>query len=391
MTGVMALEEGGRVEFTRLRQERRRALFDVMDAAGLEALALGRAANVRYAAGARQLWRTGAHPFAPLGVVIRATEKVHLLSSWDEGVPSEIGREDLYGLFWDPAHLIAGLREIPGFVQAHRVGTDSLTPFFGRVLRDLVPGIELVDASPLLQRARAHKTADEIAAIEVATSLAEAGLAAMEEALRPGITERALLGAYLEAVAGLGAPTPPSESVVFATPRQGPVRFRYLAGNRTIGQGELVVLAPGALYAGYEGGVARTRTAGGAPSPEARALADRCHRAIETLLAACRAGNVGADLYRAWESTGEPPPEIALANGVGIGTEPPLVGFGRGADARLDEGDVLSVQAWVSEEGTGGFLLRELVRIGEDDPELLTRSARSERNERSERSERWKP
>ena len=246
MTGVMALEEGGRVDFTRLRQERRRALFDVMDAAGLEALALGRAANVRYAAGARQLWRTGAHPFAPLGVVIRATEKVHLLSSWDEGVPSEIGREDLYGLFWDPAHLIAGLREIPGFVQAHRVGTDSLTPFFGRVLRDLVPGIELVDASPLLQRARAHKTADEIAAI-------------MEEALRPGITERALLGAYLEAVAGLGAPTPPSESVVFATPRQGPVRFRYLAGNRTIGQGELVVLAPGALYAGYEGGVARTR------------------------------------------------------------------------------------------------------------------------------------
>ena len=75
--------------------------------------------------------------------MIRATEKVHLLSTWDEGVPPEIGREDLYGLFWNPAHLIAALREIPGFVRAHRVGTDSLTPFFGRVLRDLVPGIEL--------------------------------------------------------------------------------------------------------------------------------------------------------------------------------------------------------------------------------------------------------
>jgi Xaa-Pro dipeptidase len=372
----MALEEGGRVDFARLRQARRRAVFDAMDAAGLEVLVLGRPANVRYASGARQLWRTGANPFAPMCVVIRATEKVHLLSTWDEGVPPEIGREDLYGLFWDPAHLIAALREIPGFVPAHRVGTDSLTPFFGRVLRDLVPGIELVDASPNLAGVRAHKTADEIAAIEVAVSLAEAGLAALEEALRPGITERALLGAYVEAVARLGAPTPPTESVVFATPRQGPVRFRYLTGDRTIAQGELVVLAPGALYAGYEGGLARTRTAGGAPSRQAAALADRCHRAMETLLEACRAGNVGADLYRAWESTGEPPTEVALANGVGLGTETPLVGFGRGADAVFEEGAVLSVQAWVAEEGTGGFLLRELVRIGEDSPDVLTRSER---------------
>jgi len=66
-----------------------------MDAAALEVLVLGRPANVRYASGARQLWRTGANPFAPLCVVVRATEKVHLLSSWDEGVPPEIGREDL--------------------------------------------------------------------------------------------------------------------------------------------------------------------------------------------------------------------------------------------------------------------------------------------------------
>ena len=382
MTGVMALEEGGRVDFTRLRHERRRKVFDGMDAAGIEMLVLGRPANVRYASGARQLWRTGANPFAPLCVVIRRTEKVHLLSSWDEGVPAEIGHEDLYGLFWNPAHLIAALREIPGFVGAQRVGTDSLTPFFGRVLRDLVPALELVDAAPLLQRAQAHKTADEIAAIAVAVSLAEAGLSALEEALEPGITERALLGAYLGAIASLGAPTPPTESVVFATPRQGPVRFRYLASERTIEQGELVVLAPGAFYAGYEGGVARTRTAGAAPTPEARRLTIRCRGAIATLVGACRAGNTGADLYRAWESTGEPPAEVALANGVGLGTEAPVVGFGRGNDAPLEEGAVLSVQAWVSQEGTGGFFQRELVQIGEEGPRVLTRS---------ERSERWAP
>ena len=382
----MTLEEGGRVDFTRLRQERRQKLFDAMDTAALDVLVLGRPANVRYASGARQLWRTGANPFAPMCVVVRQTEKVHLLSSWDEGVPAEIGHEDLYGLFWNPAHLIAALGGIAGFASAHRVGTDSLTPFFGRVLHDLVPALELVDASPDLARARAHKTEDEVAAIEVAVAVAEAGLAAMEAALRPGITERALLGAYLEAVAGFGAPTPPTESVAFATPRQGPVRFRYLATDRPIGQGELVVLAPGAFYAGYEGGVARTRTAGSAPSRQARALAVRCRRALGMLLEACRAGNTGADLYRAWESTGEPPPEVALANGVGLGTELPLVGFGRGAEEGLEEGAVLSVQAWVSEEGTGGFLLREVIRIGEDLPQILTRSERREPTRRRGRS-----
>jgi Xaa-Pro dipeptidase len=100
---------------------------------------------------------------------------------------------------------------------------------------------------------------------------------------------------------------------------------------------------------------------------------------MDTLLRACRAGNTGADLYRAWDSTGEPPAEIALANGVGLGTEAPLVGFGRGREANLEEGAVLSVQAWVRSEGAGGFLQRELVQIGEEGPKVLTRSERSER------------
>jgi Xaa-Pro dipeptidase len=377
MTGTMALEDGARVDFTRLRQERRRRVLDAAGSAGLDALVLGRPGNVRYATGARQLWRSGANPFAPLCVVIPKTGRIHLLSTWDDGIPPEIGHDDLYGMFWDPAHLVAALASIPGLSEAHRVGTDSLTPFFGQVLADLVPNFELVDATGILAGLRADKTDDELACLQMALTLAEAGLAALEAALAPGISERDLLGVYVETVAALGAPTPPSESVVFATPRVGPVHFRYLAGDRIITRGELVVLSPGALYAAYEGGVARTRTAGAAPSPGAIALADRCRRATDALVAACRAGNTGADLYRAWESTGERPAEIALAFGMGIGTETPMIGFGRSAGLTLHEGAVLSVQAWVSQEGVGGCFEREMLRIGEGGPEVLTRSERS--------------
>ncbi|HEY2564172.1 MAG TPA: M24 family metallopeptidase [Acidimicrobiales bacterium] len=375
--GVMALEDTARVDFTRLRQERRRRLFDAMDAARLDAVVLGRSGNVRYASGARQLWRAGTFPFAPVCVVVRSTERVHLLSVWDEGIPPEIGHEDLYGMFWNPAHLLAALGTIPGLAASRRVGTDSLSPFFAQVLPTVVPTAELADASKALAGARATKTPDEIACITVAAALAEAGLSALEAALAPGVTERELLGVYDECVARLGAPTPPSESVAFATPRRGPVRFRNLVSGRPIGDDELVVLSPGALYAGYEGGLARTRASGATPPPGTAALADRCFRGLDALLAACQPGNTGSDLYKAWESTGEPEASVALAHGIGLGAEAPLIGFGRGVAASLDEGSVLSVQSWVTAEGTGGFLQRELVRVGADGPEVLTRGERS--------------
>ncbi len=337
----------------------------------------GAPGNVRYATGARQLWRTGANPFAPLCVVIPKTRRIHLLSTWDDGIPPEIGHDDLYGMFWNPANLIAALAGIPGLAEAHRVGTDSLTPFFAEVLAGIVPDFELVDASGILAGLRADKTADELACIEVAVTLAEAGLAALEEALRPGVSERDLLGVYVETLAALGAPTPPSESVVFATPRRGPVHYRSLASDRIITRGELVVLSPGALYAAYEGGVARTRTAGctslrRGPSPWPIAATGPSMRSWRHAVRATRAPTSTVPGSRPASA----PAEIALAYGMGIGTETPMVGFGRSAGTTLHAGAVLSVQAWVSEEGIGGFFEREMLRIGPDGPALLTRSAK---------------
>jgi Xaa-Pro aminopeptidase len=357
-----------------------------MDAAGFDVVVLGRPANIRYASGARQLWRSGANPFAPMCIVVRRTEKVHLLASWDDGIPAEIDQDDLYGLFWNPATLVTTLKGIDGLADARRVGTDAVTLFFTRVLTEVTPGHEILDATASLAAVRRNKSADEIACLEVAVSLAEAALAALEDALRPGMTEKALLGVAVETLSRLGAPTPASESAVFATPLQGAVRFRYLARDRPIGQGELVVLSPAALYAGYEASVGRTVTAGaggggagasgGTAGAAARALGQRAHRGMDALIDTCRPGRRGADLYKAWEAAGEPPPEIALATGVGLGTEPPVIGFSRGAECTFAEGDVLSLASWVSEEGTGGVLEREQVRIGADGPEVMTRSGR---------------
>ena len=376
LIGTMGLEDDARVDFTGLRAQRRAKVFAGMETHDIDALMLGGVGNVHYVSGARQLGRAGVLPFAPVAVAVRETARVHLLSTWDEGVPPEIGRGDLYGLSWSPANLAASLAAIPGVADARRVGTDGLTPMFAALLSQVVTSAELVDAAPVMATARRVKTPDEITCLEVASAIAEAALSALEDALVPGVTERELLGVYYERVASLGAPVAPSESVCFATPARGRVSFRHLPSDRRVGDGELVVLAPGALYAGYEASSARTRIAGCSGPPGTADLASQCARSMDALIAACRPGGTGADLYGAWEGAGNGESPVPLAHGLGLGAEPPLIGLGRGADATLEKGMVLSVQSWVTEKGVGGCLERATVQLESGGPSTLTRYGR---------------
>jgi Xaa-Pro dipeptidase len=376
LVGMMGLEDDARVDFGRLRAQRRAKVLSGMERHDLDALMLGGVGDVRYVSGARQLGRTGVLPFAPAAVVVRETGRVHVLSTWDEGVPPEIRHDDLYGISWNPANLAASLATIPGLRESRRVGTDGLTPMFASLLSQLVTSAELVDAAPVMVTARRTKTSDEITCLDVASAIAESAMSALESALMPGITERELLAVYYESVASIGAPVAPSESVCFTTSTYGLAGFRYLASDRPVKDGELVVLAPCALYAGYEGGLARTRVTGRTAPPGTADLASRCSRSMDALMAACRPGNTGADLYRAWESAGNRETQVPLAHGLGLGAEPPLIGMGRGRDATLEEGMVLSVQSWIAEEGVGGCLERATVRIEGGAPSTLTRYGR---------------
>ena len=79
-----------------------------MEAHDLDVLVLGRQANVRYVSGTPQLWVAGTRPFGPTCVLVRETGAIHLLSTWDEGVPDDIPHENLYGISWNPMNTIVG-------------------------------------------------------------------------------------------------------------------------------------------------------------------------------------------------------------------------------------------------------------------------------------------
>lgn len=318
-----------------LRTERRRRLFDAMADHDLDVLVLGRPADVVYATGARQLWTAGSRPFGPACVVVASSERTHLLSTWDEGVPPELSHDDLYGLSWNPANLVASLGKIPGLRDARRVGTGSLSPGFPRLVSALAPEAEVVDGTPAIWAARATKTPEELTCIRSATKVAEAGLQAMVEALHPEVTERELLAVYLERIATLGAPTPPTEAVASIS-------------------GDLVALDAGAMVDGYEGSAAGTWTTIGE-----RVVDERCRAALDAVVGACRPGGTGADVRRAWEAaSGEPMPTLPLVHGVGLGMEPPIVAAGVGDGVVFAAGMVLSVTARM-----GGFLERATTEV----------------------------
>ena len=140
-----------------LRTGRRERALAQMQAHDLDILVLGRQANVRYVTGAPQLWVAGTRPFAPICVLVRATGEIHLNSTWDEGMPEEIGHDHLYGLAWNPMTIIEVLKGIKGAAGAKRVGTDALSPTFAQLLPMAFPNAELVDGEIAMRAARRYQ------------------------------------------------------------------------------------------------------------------------------------------------------------------------------------------------------------------------------------------
>jgi Xaa-Pro aminopeptidase len=360
-----------------LRSGRRDRVLAQMAVNGIDILVLGRQANVRYVTGAPQLWVAGTRPFGPICEVIGATGEIHLNSTWDEGIPDEIGHDHLYGLAWNPMTLIGVLKKLPGAATVRRVGTDSLTPTFAQLLPMAFPSAELVDAEPALRAARRIKTTDEIAVLRGALGVAEHALDAARSELAPGVTEQSLTGALLEAMAAGGVTTPATQDGAWITPKDHSWRRGSIDGR--VAEGDLVALSAGALADGYVGEVGRTWPVGDVTDSRAvDSLYDRSNALWERLVAACRPGGVASDLLTAYEAAGEPLPATPVAHGLGLGFDPPVISADLPvtcAEERLEPGMVLSVTGYVWQSGVGAVFTRDAVLIGDDGAEVLTTSS----------------
>ena len=357
-----------------LRVSRRERAIAQMAAHDLDILVLGRQANVRYISGAPQLWVVGTRPFGPICSYVRATDEIHLNSTWDEGIPEEIPHENLYGFAWNPMTLVGIMQKMRGADTARRVGTDALTPMFAKLLPMVFPNAELIDAEPAMRAARRVKTSEEIAALRRALTVAEDALAKGAAELTPGTTERHLAGVILEAEAAGGVSTPATQDAAWVTSKDHPWRRDRLDG--TVRAGDLVALSAGVLADGYVAEVARTFHIG-EPTDAVRSLYRRRDDLWDRLVDACRPGNPASALLDAYAHAGEPLPAMPVAHGLGLGFDPPVVSPALRATADRDvlaDGNVLAVTSYVWEPGVGAVFTRDAVVIGADGPTVLTQT-----------------
>jgi Xaa-Pro aminopeptidase len=363
-----------------LRLGRRERALAQMKAHDLDVLVLGRTANVRYVTGAPTIWTAGTSSFGPACMLVRSTGSIHMLSTWDEGIPEDIPRENLFGLTWNPMNTIEVLRRVEGTAGARRVGTDAVNPTFALLLPQAFPAAELVDGEVAMQAARRIKTAEELAVLRQAAEVAETSLAKAVAELRPGVTEKELAGVLLEAAAAGGVTIPADQDAAVITSREHP--WRRAGGDGRAAPGDLVAFTAGVVAHGYIAEVGRTHAVASADGvvavPQAlaqSALARRCDRVWERLLAACRPGAPASDLLDAYTGAGETLPPMPVARGLGLGFDPPVVTGGlpkTARDERIEAGMVLALTGYVWEAGTGAAFRRDTVLVTSDGPELLT-------------------
>ena len=358
-----------------LRVGRRERALAQMAAHDLDILILGRQSNIRYVSGAQQLWVAGTRPFAPSCVLVRDGGEVHLLSTWDEGIPDDIPHENLYGIAWNPMNTIANLIKIPGAATARRVGSDALSPGFANLLPMAFPRAEFVDGEPAMRAARRIKTPEEIVALRESIRVAELGLGAAVAKLRDGAPVRELTAVLLEAMTAGGVSTPAHQDAVWVTAKDHP--WRRANGDGCVHTGDLVAFSSGVLDRGYIGEVGRTWPVGQADNAAAAVLFRRASDLTEALLAACRPGVSASELLAVYERAGEPLPAMPVAHGLGVGFDAPVVAAQLSATASaevLEPGMVLAVTGYVFDEGVGAVFRRDTVVITPAGCDVLTSS-----------------
>jgi Xaa-Pro aminopeptidase len=369
--GLITLEDTSGIDFPALRAARRARVFAEMDARGADVLMLGRQANARYLVGHRPIWRAVVTAWGPFAVAIRDGEDVHLLhTTWDDGVPSEVAHDHITGLTWNPRTIVANVASVPGLRGAKSIAVDGMSAGMAALIGHLAPDAQLIDGEELMRSARLVKLPEEVECIRMSAALTEGALTAALATLRPGVEERSVKAEYHRALTAYGVNHPNLEGVFCGQPPDGTF-FRQLPTERTIGAGELVAASGAVPYAGYEAAVARTWPClgpTGSPSARQHALHDRSQAALDAVIDECRPGRTGADVVKAWTSTGEPLPPVPLVHGLGLGVEAVVNG-----DDPIVEGMVLAVQGVVFAAGVGAYYSGDTVHVTAGGPVRLTR------------------
>jgi Xaa-Pro aminopeptidase len=274
---------------------------------------------------------------------------------------------------------VAGLLRDRG-IQGERIGVDRLDAYGFLALQ--AAGLHLVPAQLAVEQARAVKGPEEIELIRRSVAVADAAVAGLYRTLHPGMTENEAWARLLGEAFALGAEF--SECRLLSSgPRTNPW-FRE-AGDRPVERGDLVAFDTDLIGpAGYLADLSRTYLVGSTrPSARQRRLYADARTFLADIVAELKPGaaldEVGERLRRRLPAAYHAERYPFIAHGSGLSDEYPVIAFQDHHAGEIEEGMVLSVEAYVGVEGEDeGLKLEEQVLVTSDGVEVLSRAPHDE-------------
>ena len=261
--------------------------------------------------------------------------------------------------------VVERLHELPAGAQRGRIGIAGLRDILRHpegivpvgayeMIAAALPGAELVNATPVMDEARFVKGAEEVAFLQRAVALAEAGIEVIAKEARPGVAECVVYGRVLGKQVEEGGEIPNFFSWA-AMPPERRERNHLQPTGRPLQPGDVISVELDASVLGYRGHATQSFVLG-PPSPHYDELLARFCDLLDHTLAQIVPGATPTDLHRAVTAMSTDTTRCHLVvHGRGLGADPPLFVFrpeaGAGGERmagwRLEEGAVVMVRPYV--------------------------------------------
>ena len=353
---------------------RRRAMFEVMDQAGVDQMIAYGANRV----GSSVQWLSEWPVTLEAALVLSPSKPDHLFVQHYNHVPNARRIASQCEVAWGGESTSESIARHIAQAGSGRIGVVGPIPH--RTFSELSGQLgELVSLDSAYTKLRLIKSPEEIARTRVATAMTDRAVAALVSEVKPGLDERHL-GAIVESTyLGEGGTnqihyfaTTPMDSPTMCVPAQYP-------STRRIEQGDVLFCEISAAYWGYSGQLLRTFTIGSDPTPLFNELHETADLAFDAIVEAVKPGATAADLVAASKIIEDRGYTIYddLVHGYVGGYLPPVLGSASRLnrpipDLELQPGMALVVQPNViTKDESAGVQTGQLMVVTENGSESL--------------------
>lgn len=381
------------VDTKKLRDGRLARLRAWMERAGYGGVVLLDPYNQRYATGTRNMFgyflrNSTRYFFVPVAgpiVLFDYPQSYHVSAVVDtvsEVRPSKLVWSSVSGRDNETAGPFAA--EIAELMREHgggskKLGMDGCSHIQALALEQR--GLEVVDCQGEILAVRAVKTPEEIQCLQISMAGAESAVAAVRDAIRPGVTENELFAVMYHEVIRQGGEF--IETRLLTSGQRTNPWFNETSGRR-VRPGELVALDTDTIGCyGYYSDFSRTFRCGpGKPTPYQKMLYRMSYDQIQHNIGIIKPGLTFREIAEAaWQIPARFVDQryTSVMHGVGMHGETPFIAHAMdfatyGREGVLEPGMVVSVESYIGEKnGPEGVKLEEELLVTETGAEPISR------------------